>query len=81
MSAIPRVARAIYNFCAGDIFILASVVVGFVLVSLLVGHSNLPNPLVAAVFIACIAAGPIISLGREVADRRRPGGRGAAYDQ
>ena len=71
MSVVLRVAKATYNFFAGDIFILVSVIAGFVLTSLLIGHSNLPNALIAVVFIACIAAGPAVSLGREVVGRER----------
>lgn len=69
MNTILRAVKAIYNFFAGDMFILASVIAAFVVASLLLGHTTLPNAVVAVIFVALIASGLAVSLGHEVSGR------------
>ncbi len=70
MNAIVRVFKATYNFFAGDIILLVAVAVAFVLAFAL-ERANLPNPLVAVLFIACIVGGLVTTLARELRGRPR----------
>ena len=69
MNAALRVVKVTYNFFAGDMFILAGVIAAFVVGSLLLGHTTLPNAVVAVIFVALISSPLAISLGREVSGR------------
>lgn len=63
--------KATYNFFAGDAIILTAVVAAFLIGWLLVHVAKAANALVGAVFIVLIVAGIVITLGRELAGRKR----------
>ena len=70
MNAILRALKATYNFFAGDVILLAATAVAFILG--LLGHAlAAPNPLLAAIFVACIIGGLALTLGRELRGRVR----------
>ncbi|MGZ3583337.1 MAG: hypothetical protein ACXWP6_11560 [Ktedonobacterales bacterium] len=69
MNAALRAVKATYTFFAGDMFILAGVIAAFVVASVLLDHTTLPNAAVAFIFLALIASGLAMSLGREVSGR------------
>lgn len=71
MSRITKALKATYNFFAGDATILAAVIAAFVIGWLLVHAAKAPNALVGAVFIVLMVAGLAITLGRELAGRKR----------
>jgi len=61
--------KAIYNFFAGDVSILAGTSVAFVGAFLLLRWGHAPNALVAVLFIAFLLAGLVDSLNREIGGR------------
>jgi len=69
VNAALEAVKATYTFFAGDRFILACVVAAFVLASVLVGQTNVPNAVIASIFFARIAGGLAMSRGREVVGR------------
>ena len=71
MNAIVRGLKATYNFFAGDAIILTGVIAAFVIGWLLVHAAKAPNALVGAVFIVLMVGGLAITLGRELAGRKR----------
>lgn len=71
MTRVVGIARATYNFFAGDAIILTAVVVAFVLAAVLEGSSAAGNAVTAALFIACIVGGLTLTLGRELRGRKR----------
>lgn len=71
MNRVTSALKATYNFFAGDAIILTGVVAAFVIGLLLVHAAKAPNALVAAIFIVLIVAGLTITLGRELAGRKR----------
>ena len=70
MSAIVRGLKATYNFFAGDAILLVAVAVAFLLAFAL-ERVGLPNALIAVLFIACIVAGLVTTLARELRGRPR----------
>lgn len=52
MNAALRAVKATYTFFAGDRFILACVVAAFVLASVLLGQTTVPNAVIASIFLA-----------------------------
>ena len=71
MNRITNVLKATYNFFAGDAIILIAVVAAFVIGWLLVHTLKAANALVGAIFIVLMLAGLTITLGRELAGRKR----------
>jgi hypothetical protein len=63
--------KAVYDFFAGDVSILAGTSVAFVGAFLLVRQGHAPNALVAVIFVAFLLAGLTDSVNREI------GGHGA----
>jgi F0F1-type ATP synthase assembly protein I len=70
LNAIVRGLKATYNFFAGDAILLIAVLVAFLLAFAL-ERADLPNPLIAAIFVACIVGGLVTTLAREVRGRPR----------
>jgi hypothetical protein len=70
LNAIVRGLKATYNFFAGDAILLIAVLVAFLLAFAL-ERADLPNLLIAAVFVACIVGGLVTTLAREVRGRPR----------
>lgn len=71
MKRVMGTLKATYNFFAGDAIILTTVIAAFVLGWLLVHVAKAANALVGAIFIALIVAGIAVTLGRELAGRKR----------
>ena len=70
MNAIVRGLKATYNFFAGDVILLVAVAVAFLLAFAL-ERAELPNPLVALIFVGCIVSGLVTTLARELRGRPR----------
>jgi hypothetical protein len=70
LNAIVRGLKATYNFFAGDAILLVAVAIAFLLAFVL-ERAELPNPLIAAVFVACIVGGLVTTLARELRGRPR----------
>ena len=70
MNAIVRGLRATYNFFAGDAILLVAVASAFLLAFAL-ERAELANPLIAAIFVACIVGGLVTTLARELRGRPR----------
>jgi len=71
LGRITGAIRATYNFFVGDAIILVAVVAAFIVAAILVHGLHAPNPVAAISLIAIIVAGLAITLGRELAGRKR----------
>ena len=71
VSNITQALRAIYDFFAGDISILAGTSVAFVGAFLLLHWGHAPNALVAVLFVAFLLAGLTDSVNRAIGGHRR----------
>ena len=71
MSRITGTVKAAYNFFAGDAIILAAVMLAFGVATVLVHLAPGANVAVAVLFVAFICGGLIVTLGRELAGRKR----------
>jgi hypothetical protein len=69
---VLQALKAIYDFFAGDVSILAGAGLAFVVAFLLLRLGHTPNALVAVLFVAFLLAGLTGSVNREI------GGRGAS---
>jgi hypothetical protein len=63
---VLQTLKAIYNFFAGDVSILAGTSVAFVGAFLLLRWGHAPNALVAVLFVALLLAGLVDSVNREI---------------
>jgi hypothetical protein len=70
-SNITQALKAIYDFFAGDVSILAGTSVAFVGAFLLLRWGHAPNALVAILFVAFLLAGLIDSVNRAIGGRSR----------
>ena len=73
--SVTQTLKAIYDFFAGDVSILAGTSVAFVGAFLLLQWGHAPNTLVAVLFVALLLAGLIDSVNREIS------GQGASRRQ
>jgi hypothetical protein len=65
-----RGLKATYNFFAGDAILLVAVALAFLLAFAL-ERAELPNTLIAVLFVACIVSGLVTTLARELRGRPR----------
>jgi hypothetical protein len=70
VNTVLQTLKAIYNFFAGDVSILAGTSVAFVGAFLLLRWGHAPNVLVAVLFIAFLLAGLVDSVNREIGGQR-----------
>ena len=68
-SSLTQALKAIYDFFAGDVSILAGTSVAFVGAFLLLRWGHASNALVAVLFVAFLLAGLVDSLNREIGGR------------
>jgi hypothetical protein len=66
VNTVLQVLKAIYDFFAGDVSILAGASVAFVSAFLLLRWGHAPTALVAVLFIALLLAGLTDSVNREI---------------
>lgn len=76
MNRIVNAAKATYNFFVGDAILLAAVVVGFLLGTLVLHVLTSPgfdarNVIAAILLIASVVAGLAATLGRELMSHKR----------
>ena len=69
VNTVLQTLKAIYNFFAGDVSILAGTSVAFVGAFLLLRWGHAPNALVAVFFVAFLLAGLVDSVNREIGGR------------
>ena len=69
VNTVLQALKAIYDFFAGDISILAGTSVAFVGAFLLLRWGHASNALVAVLFVAFLLAGLVDSLNREIGGR------------
>jgi hypothetical protein len=68
---IAGIAKATYNFFAGDAIVLAAVAMAFLIAGLLAAVGPRSQLLSGSVFVALILLGITLTLGRERASARR----------
>jgi hypothetical protein len=69
VNTVLQALKAIYDFFAGDISILAGTSVAFVGAFLLLRWGHAPNALVAVLFVAFLLGGLVDSVNREAGGR------------